>query len=208
MGLVRIVAGLFKVSESAVQQEIDQMKSIDTDKAVLTDLKVYLKNINAGLYGRGDVPLGCIPQRLQKSGQQRTQGFFLLHLHYHTERLSDIYGNLFNVVLPSLYHVMDALLFMDELDNLLTTSLIASIFVCSQANTSSHARQRACTIPSPQRSSVDGVLPRRNRFPAEFVAMLQKREEMGTTESKEYQAGATTLMKYYSRMLYRLLKRT
>ncbi|PBK71929.1 hypothetical protein ARMSODRAFT_973471 [Armillaria solidipes] len=119
MGLVRIVAGLFKVSESAVQQEIDQMKSIDTDKAVLMDLKVYLKNINAGvpfpghsyraLYERGDVLLGCIPQRLQKSGQQRTQGFFLLHLHYHTERLSDIYGNLFNVVLPSLYHVMDAL---------------------------------------------------------------------------------------------------
>ncbi len=38
MDLVRIVASLFKVSESAVQQEIDQMKSIlGTDKAALTE---------------------------------------------------------------------------------------------------------------------------------------------------------------------------
>ncbi|PBK71924.1 hypothetical protein ARMSODRAFT_954745 [Armillaria solidipes] len=49
MDLVRIVAGLFKVSDSAVQQEIDQMKSICTDKAALTDLKTCLKNINAGV---------------------------------------------------------------------------------------------------------------------------------------------------------------
>ncbi|PBK80590.1 hypothetical protein ARMGADRAFT_1039886 [Armillaria gallica] len=68
----------------AVQQEIDQMKSVGTDKAALTDLKVYLKNINASM-----------PESLS--------------LVILTEHLSDIYGNVFNAVLPSSYHAMDAL---------------------------------------------------------------------------------------------------
>ncbi len=64
-------------------------------------------------------------------------------------------------------------------------------------------------MPSyPQHSSVDGVPPKMNRFSADFVARYQKREEEDTTDSKEDLTGATTLMKYGSRMLYRLSKRT
>jgi hypothetical protein len=40
MELVRVVAALFRVPESEVQKEIDGMKSICTEKAALTDLKV------------------------------------------------------------------------------------------------------------------------------------------------------------------------
>ncbi|TRM60034.1 hypothetical protein BD626DRAFT_549942 [Schizophyllum amplum] len=48
MDLVRTVAALFKVPESAVQKEVDKLREICTEKAALTDLKTCLKNINAG----------------------------------------------------------------------------------------------------------------------------------------------------------------
>ncbi|KIY48530.1 hypothetical protein FISHEDRAFT_43123 [Fistulina hepatica ATCC 64428] len=49
MDLVRTVVGLFHVSESAIQQEVDELRDICTEKAALTDLKTCLKNINAGM---------------------------------------------------------------------------------------------------------------------------------------------------------------
>ncbi|KAJ8506956.1 hypothetical protein ONZ45_g10625 [Pleurotus djamor] len=49
MPLVKVVAALFKLPEHAVQQEVDQLKQICTEKAAVTDLKTCLKNINAGL---------------------------------------------------------------------------------------------------------------------------------------------------------------
>ncbi|KAL1692603.1 hypothetical protein GGG16DRAFT_89763 [Schizophyllum commune] len=48
MDLVKTVASVFKVPESAVQKEVDKLRSICTEKAALTDLKTCLKNINAG----------------------------------------------------------------------------------------------------------------------------------------------------------------
>lgn len=48
MALVRTVAALFKIPESALQQEIDKLRQFCTEKAALTDLKTCLKNINAG----------------------------------------------------------------------------------------------------------------------------------------------------------------
>ncbi|KAL1739300.1 hypothetical protein HDZ31DRAFT_24188, partial [Schizophyllum fasciatum] len=48
MDLVRTVASVFKVPESAVQKEVDKLRSTCTEKAALTDLKTCLKNINAG----------------------------------------------------------------------------------------------------------------------------------------------------------------
>ena len=40
MDLVKTVASVFKVPESAVQKEVDKLRSICTEKAALTDLKV------------------------------------------------------------------------------------------------------------------------------------------------------------------------
>ncbi|KAF9265151.1 hypothetical protein L218DRAFT_957844 [Marasmius fiardii PR-910] len=48
MELVRIVAVLFKVSDSVAQKEVDALRTTCTEKAALTDLKTCLKNINAG----------------------------------------------------------------------------------------------------------------------------------------------------------------
>ncbi|TFK48247.1 hypothetical protein OE88DRAFT_562689 [Heliocybe sulcata] len=48
MALVRTVATLFKIPEPAVQQEVDTLRAICTEKAALQDLKTCLKNINAG----------------------------------------------------------------------------------------------------------------------------------------------------------------
>ncbi|KZT23013.1 hypothetical protein NEOLEDRAFT_1243488 [Neolentinus lepideus HHB14362 ss-1] len=48
MPLVRTVAQLFKIPEQAVQQEIDSLRAVCTEKAALQDLKTCLKNINAG----------------------------------------------------------------------------------------------------------------------------------------------------------------
>ncbi|THU97847.1 hypothetical protein K435DRAFT_828529 [Dendrothele bispora CBS 962.96] len=49
MPLVRSVAALFKLSENAVQKEVDQMRTLCTEKAALNDLKTCLKNINAAV---------------------------------------------------------------------------------------------------------------------------------------------------------------
>ncbi|KAF9074643.1 hypothetical protein BDP27DRAFT_1416051 [Rhodocollybia butyracea] len=48
MTLVKTVASLFKLSESSVQKEVDQLRATCTEKAALTDLKTCLKNITAG----------------------------------------------------------------------------------------------------------------------------------------------------------------
>ncbi|PPQ75663.1 hypothetical protein CVT26_001891 [Gymnopilus dilepis] len=49
MHLVRVVANLFKVPESAVQAEVDKIRgTVVSEKAAMTDLKTCLKNINAG----------------------------------------------------------------------------------------------------------------------------------------------------------------
>ncbi|KAK0421612.1 hypothetical protein EV421DRAFT_1742084 [Armillaria borealis] len=190
MDLVRIVAGLFKVSESAVQQEIDQMKSIlGTDKAALTDLK---KSSNKG----------------------RAASFFSQYFHYQTEHLSDIDGNQFNVALPSLYHAMDTLVKLKSSDTKPYLTVLDAQVVHGRARQSSYhvancfdlrcARRPICrdTLAKGPVPCLVLNAPASTEFYQEgigslqsFVAMLQKREEMGTTESKEYQAWATTLMK-------------
>lgn len=48
MPLVLSVARLFKIPESALQGEVEQMSKFCTEKAALTDLKTCLKNLNAG----------------------------------------------------------------------------------------------------------------------------------------------------------------
>ncbi|KAJ3894478.1 hypothetical protein GG344DRAFT_74035 [Lentinula edodes] len=48
MPLVKTVAALFRLSESSVQKEVDQLRTLCTEKAALADLKTCLKNINAG----------------------------------------------------------------------------------------------------------------------------------------------------------------
>ncbi|KZP33278.1 hypothetical protein FIBSPDRAFT_847925 [Athelia psychrophila] len=48
MAIVRTVAQLFKIPESAVQKEIDKMRKFCTEKAALNDLKTCLKNLAAG----------------------------------------------------------------------------------------------------------------------------------------------------------------
>ncbi|KAJ6630181.1 hypothetical protein B0H10DRAFT_1775171 [Mycena sp. CBHHK59/15] len=48
MQLVRIVAALFRVPESEVQKDVEQLRTICTEKAALIDLKTCLKNLNAG----------------------------------------------------------------------------------------------------------------------------------------------------------------
>lgn len=48
MQLVMIAARLFKIPESAVQKEVEDLSRFCTEKAALTDLKTCLKNINAG----------------------------------------------------------------------------------------------------------------------------------------------------------------
>ncbi|KAJ7585016.1 hypothetical protein C8J56DRAFT_829275 [Mycena floridula] len=48
MELVQVVGSLFKIPESAVQKEVDQLRQTCTEKAALADLKTCLKNINAG----------------------------------------------------------------------------------------------------------------------------------------------------------------
>ncbi|KAF9528741.1 hypothetical protein CPB83DRAFT_853670 [Crepidotus variabilis] len=49
MPLVRVVASLFKIPESAMQGEVDQIRgTLVTEKAALTDLKILLKNISTG----------------------------------------------------------------------------------------------------------------------------------------------------------------
>ncbi|KAI3608687.1 c2 domain protein [Moniliophthora roreri] len=48
MELVKTVANLFKVSESAIQKEVDALRHTCSEKAAMTDLKTCLKNINAG----------------------------------------------------------------------------------------------------------------------------------------------------------------
>lgn len=58
MDLVRIVAALFKIPESAAQEEIDNLRGICTEKAALTDLKVcfMLENMFFGLTLWTDLP--------------------------------------------------------------------------------------------------------------------------------------------------------
>lgn len=49
MPMVKIVAHLFKIPDSAIQNEVDRIRGqIVNEKAALTDLKTCLKNINAG----------------------------------------------------------------------------------------------------------------------------------------------------------------
>ncbi|KAF8630274.1 hypothetical protein AX17_005460 [Amanita inopinata Kibby_2008] len=48
MQLVQTIANLFKIPEQTVQNEVDQLKDIATEKAAVVDLKTCLKNINAG----------------------------------------------------------------------------------------------------------------------------------------------------------------
>jgi len=49
MPLVKVVSSLFKIPESAMQSEVDRIRGeIVNEKAALTDLKLCLKNINAG----------------------------------------------------------------------------------------------------------------------------------------------------------------
>ncbi|EEB93611.1 hypothetical protein MPER_07703 [Moniliophthora perniciosa FA553] len=48
MELVKTVANLFKVSESAIQREVDSLRHTCSEKAAMNDLKTCLKNINAG----------------------------------------------------------------------------------------------------------------------------------------------------------------
>ncbi|KAJ3727280.1 hypothetical protein DFJ43DRAFT_1156909 [Lentinula guzmanii] len=48
MVLVKTVVSLFRLSDSSVQKEVDQLRALCTEKAALADLKTCLKNINAG----------------------------------------------------------------------------------------------------------------------------------------------------------------
>ncbi|KAJ7270861.1 hypothetical protein C8J57DRAFT_293389 [Mycena rebaudengoi] len=48
MDLVRVVAALFRIPDSEVQKEIDQLRQTCTEKAALTDLKTCLKNLASG----------------------------------------------------------------------------------------------------------------------------------------------------------------
>ncbi|KAH7882233.1 hypothetical protein F5I97DRAFT_1913420 [Phlebopus sp. FC_14] len=48
MPLVFTLAKLFKIPESAMHDEVDRMRKTCTEKAALIDLKICLKNINAG----------------------------------------------------------------------------------------------------------------------------------------------------------------
>ncbi|KAK7039232.1 hypothetical protein VNI00_010137 [Paramarasmius palmivorus] len=48
MELVKTVANLFKISDAAIQREVDSIRHICTEKAAMTDLKTCMKNINAG----------------------------------------------------------------------------------------------------------------------------------------------------------------
>ncbi|KAI6037993.1 hypothetical protein EDC04DRAFT_2699211 [Pisolithus marmoratus] len=48
MPLAMTVANLFKIPEQTMQNEVDRLRKICTEKAALVDLKTCLKNINAG----------------------------------------------------------------------------------------------------------------------------------------------------------------
>lgn len=48
MPMVQVVGAVFKISETQLQNEVDQLRQFCTEKAALSDLKTCLKNINAG----------------------------------------------------------------------------------------------------------------------------------------------------------------
>ncbi len=58
--------------------------------------------------------------------------------HYQTEHLSDIYGNLFDVVLPLLYHVMDALVKLKPSDIELYLTVLDAHIVHGRVRQSSY----------------------------------------------------------------------
>ncbi|KAK0237045.1 Alpha/Beta hydrolase protein [Armillaria nabsnona] len=100
-------------------------------------------------------------------------------------------------------------LFMDELDNLLTKLGIADRFdLLGQSWGGMLAGQYAATrspkglrrliilnAPASMELYQEGIDSLLDKFPPEFVAMLKKHEQEGTTTSKEYQEGTMIFMK-------------
>ncbi|KAK0447861.1 Alpha/Beta hydrolase protein [Desarmillaria tabescens] len=100
-------------------------------------------------------------------------------------------------------------LFMDELDNLLAKLGITDHFdLLGQSWGGMLAGQYAATrsprdlrrliilnAPASMELYQEGIDSLLDRFPPEFVAMLRKHEQEGTTQSKEYQEGTMIFMK-------------
>ncbi|SJL11181.1 related to proline iminopeptidase [Armillaria ostoyae] len=203
---------MFKI---AVQTGIDFTITMSSETTGTVHFKVGSKIYKTWYKVLGDLNCGKVPLVTLHGGPGFTHEY--MRVHKEVTETSGIpvvfYDQLGN---GQSTHLNDAPkdfwtpeLFMDELDNLLAKLGIANHFdllgqswggmLTGQyaATRSPKGLRRLIILNAPAsmelyQKGVDSLL---DRFPPEFVAMLKKHEQEGTTTSKEYQEGTMIFMK-------------